>query len=378
MVKLIVGGDFCPIGVNKYPSIEGDGQVLFGDLLPIFLDADCAIVNLETPLIEKKTPIPKTGPVLGAPVESIAGLKAAGIDMVNLANNHIMDHGEPGLEQTLKACNSYDIATFGAGKNRALAGEFIIREYGGVRIAFTGMAEHEFSIAGESSPGANPLDLINYMRELGSHSGEWDYLVVLLHTGVEHYPFPSPAQQKICRFLTEAGAKLVVCQHSHCSGCYEEYLGAHIIYGQGNLLFDLKNNSPAWNQGFLVIINIDISGRAEMELIPHYQSPGLPGVRRMNPEKQAAFFSVLAEREKFLKDSEMIRNSWNEYCSKMELQYLNGIQGYGRLRSRINNKLGLPGKFRSRKSYRRQLNYIRCESHREALLTILEKKNNGC
>lgn len=377
MVKIVIGGDFCPIGVNEAPSIRGDARALFRDLLPVFADADCIVINLETPLIEKKTPVSKIGPVLGARSETIAGLKAAGVDVVNLANNHIMDHGEQGLENTLRVCHSRGIAAVGAGENLTRARDFVIREYGGIKVAFAGMAEHEFSIASESSPGANPLDPINFLRDLDSRSGEWDYLVVLLHTGAEHYPFPTPDQQKICYFLAESGANAVICQHSHCPGCYEEYRGSIIVYGQGNLLFNVNNSSLAWNRGFLVVFNVDISGKAGMELIPHLQFPGIPGVHRMDAGKQADFLSALAERSEVLIDSKMVRDRWNEYCRKMEVQYLNGLQGYGKFLGRINNKLGFPRIFRSKRSYRKQLNYIRCESHREALLTILAQKSKG-
>ena len=35
------------------------------------------------------------------------------------------------------------------------------------------------------------------------------------------------------RFIIEQGARMVICQHSHCAGCYEKYQNGHIIYGQG-------------------------------------------------------------------------------------------------------------------------------------------------
>ena len=104
-----------------------------------------------------------------------------------------------------------------------------------IKIGFIGLSEHEFSLATEESWGANPLDLIDYIRNIKANSSEYDYLVVLLHGGSEHYPFPSPRLMETCRFLVEEGANAVVCQHSHCAGCYEEYLGRHIVYGQGNL-----------------------------------------------------------------------------------------------------------------------------------------------
>ncbi len=64
-----------------------------------------------------------------------------------------------------------------------------------------------------------------------------DKIIVILHGGIEYYPFPSPELQDKCHFLIEEGADIIVCQHTHCAGCIEEYLNGYIIYGQGNLIF---------------------------------------------------------------------------------------------------------------------------------------------
>ncbi len=375
MIKIVIGGDFCPVGVNEEPSVRGDAKALFHDLLPIFQEADCSLVNLEVPLIKEESPISKIGPVLGIPSGAISGIKEAGIGILNLANNHIMDHGAAGLESTLSACHDQGIDTVGAGKDLAAARKILIREYNGIRIALAGMAEHEFSIAGEDSPGANPLNLINFLRDIRERAKEWDYLIVLLHAGVEHYHFPTPGLRELCRFLAESGANTVICQHTHCPGCWEEYQGAFLVYGQGNLLFDLPVSFQDWNRGFLVVLNVDGPGKTKLELVPHIQSAPLPGVRRIEKAAETSLLSNISERSEVLKDEKALRSRWEEYCRKMELQYLNGLHGYGSFFGRINNKLGFPRLFRSNRSYASTLNHIRCESHREALITILETKN---
>ena len=67
--------------------------------------------------------------------------------MLNLANNHILDHGPQGLESTLQAAEAAGIATFGAGRDREEAAAILVRTVGGIRIGILGVAEHEFSIA---------------------------------------------------------------------------------------------------------------------------------------------------------------------------------------------------------------------------------------
>ena len=65
-----------------------------------------------------------------------------------------------------------------------------------------------------------------------------DYTIVLYHGGKEYYRYPSPNLQRVCRYMIEKGTDLVICQHSHCIGCEENYLSGKIVYGQGNFIFD--------------------------------------------------------------------------------------------------------------------------------------------
>ena len=91
-VEILIGGDVCPINRNELSFIEGDPFTIWHDLLPEFKDSDYSIVNLECPLITIKNPIMKIGPVLGVNTSCIRGFKSADINMVALANNHIMDN----------------------------------------------------------------------------------------------------------------------------------------------------------------------------------------------------------------------------------------------------------------------------------------------
>src|SRR2546423_1326456 len=115
---VIIGGDILPSNGNRSFFIRGDADSLLGDLLVEFETADLRIINLECPLIEAETPIRKSGPTLGAESACVNGLAAAKIDVVGLANNHILDHGAAGLENPLAVCSKAGISTVGAGKNR--------------------------------------------------------------------------------------------------------------------------------------------------------------------------------------------------------------------------------------------------------------------
>ncbi|MHC4131446.1 MAG: CapA family protein [Planctomycetota bacterium] len=375
MPTVLIGGDVCPIGRNMEYFINGDVEGAFGELLAEFEKSDLAVVNLECPLIEKSTPIKKTGPVLGASKDCIEGIKKAGIDLVNMANNHIMDHGAEGFKSTISACQENGIYYVGAGNTLKEARKLFIRSIDGVRIGVLGFAEKEFSIATTNSCGANPLEIINYVRDIKEHRHMLDYLIVLVHGGKELYPYPTPRLMKVCRFMVEEGADAVICQHSHCAGCYESYKGSYIVYGQGNLIFDFPNKNKQWSEGFLVGLIISRNCQSQMKLIPYIQSYESAGARKMNEDEEKALLDLIDKRSDAIKKPEFVFEQWYKLCSDRRYEYLGHIRGCGRLMSYLNRKLHLTDYLFSKRSKRQVLNVIQCETHREILEDILRQRS---
>ena len=373
-MSILIAGDTCPIGRNQPLFQKGDAHALLGDLLPEFEQADLSIVNLECPLIREESPIEKVGPNLGTPVDRVKGLKAMGIDVVGLANNHIMDHGPQGLRTTIKTLEEHGIAHVGAGENVDEARKFLVQEVNGIRIGILGVAEHEFGIAAKNTPGANPMDVIDIVRNVDKHRSEYDNLIVLVHGGNEHYLYPRPDLMDTCRFYVEQGASAVICQHSHCVGCLETHQGAPIIYGQGNFLFDMPSPYPAWREGCLVQLTMDRAGYCETRLIPFRQADGGPGVRLMSPDEEINWRSAFDERSRLLANPQMVEEKWLAFCRDYKRYYLHGLHGKPSLLRKIAGKLDLLHILDGPEKQRTRLNIIRCESHREALRTILESE----
>ncbi len=373
MVNILVGGDVCPIGRSMPYFHQGDAPAMFNDLMPEFEDADLTIVNLECPLIEVESPISKGGgPILGASSPCIAGLKNAGVQVANLANNHILDHGPEGLRNTMRVCREAGIAVVGAGENLRLAGQVLAREIAGVKIGVLAVAEHEFSIAREESPGANPLDVIEFVKTMRAHRDGFDYMLVLLHGGKEHYRYPSPKLQKVCRFMIEEGADAVICQHSHCPGCYETYQGGFIVYGQGNLIFDdFPNPRPDWHRGYLVTLTVKPGTTSEMHVTPYIQSDARAGARRMEKSEAMVFKSDLEKESALIRDTSFVRRQWRQYCQSQKYTYFNILRGHSRLLRGLNKLLHFSDLLYSDKELEVLRNVVRCETHREVLDTIL-------
>ena len=256
-MKLLIGADLVPTKTNEGLFAQGDVLTLFGEeLLQIINSADYKIFNLEMPLTDIKTPIEKSGPVLCAPTSTIEGYKALSVNLVTVANNHIMDHGDQGLQATVDLLAANGIDYVGCGNSLQETKKVHLFECDGKTIGVYACAEKEFSIAKENAPGANPFDPLESLDRVAVLKAQCDYVIVLYHGGKENYRYPTPRLQKVCRKLVEKGADLVLCQHSHCIGCEEKYLDGTIVYGQGNTLFDCSNRE-GWQTGLIVQIEED-------------------------------------------------------------------------------------------------------------------------
>ena len=372
-MSIVIGADIVPVDSNYELFKNADIKELIGDDLQVVLnDSDFRIFNLETPLTNIKTPIAKHGPNLIAPTSSVKGLKAMGIDALALANNHIMDQDSQGLISTLKTLDDEKIAHFGADLNLKRAQKplyFTIKEK---KYGVYACAEHEFSIADGDSPGANPFDPLETPDQVASIKTQCDYLIVLYHGGKEHYRYPSPCLQKTCRKIVEKGADLVICQHSHCIGCKEEYRNGTIIYGQGNFLFDHADNEY-WNTGLLILI--DDSGIIEYKPIEKRKNC----VRLAKGEAADLILGDFEKRSELIMDEKFIEENYKLYAKENIDSYLMYFTGKRSsfLFKAINRLSGYRIQKIVAKQYKRKMgkalrNYLECESHRELVITELK------
>lgn len=249
---LLIGADTVPTKVNEEYFVTGDIEPVIGkDLQKILQNATYRIFNLEAPITDRLIPIPKCGPSLSIPSKCMKGLTSMHIDLVTLANNHIMDQGKNGLFDVCRNLREVGISYVGVGNDPIEAKKPCFFDFNGKRIGVFSCVEHEFSTVDQQSPGANPFDPLNTPDDIATLKTQCDFVIVLYHGGIELYRFPSPQLRIVCRKLVDKGADIVVCQHSHCIGCEEKYNNGLIIYGQGNFLFAYRSNE-FWNTGLLI------------------------------------------------------------------------------------------------------------------------------
>jgi len=332
------------------------------------------IFNLKVPLCDKEEPIAKCGPNLIAPISTVKGIKALNPSLITLANNHILDQGIQGLKSTQDILDRNEIPFVGIGDKLDEASKPYIFQRDGLKIGVYACAEHEFSIVTKNMPGANPFDTLESLDHIVALKAECDYVIVLYHGGKEHYRYPSPYLQKVCRKMVQKGSNLVVCQHSHCIGCYENYQGSTIVYGQGNFLFD-HSDSEFGKTGLL--IKVSISDKVQIDYIPIVKAGN--GVCLADGQAtEDVLVSFRKRSDEILKEG-FIEQQYRQFAQKNRDSYLRRFSGFGKCLSRIDRRL-LNGMLMKKKYNKKQLlaiqNYIECEAHRELVIAGLKSEKN--
>ncbi len=219
-------------------AIYADGQLFADGIREACRSSDAVVVNMEGP-VTAGPPMPIPGAVLHSDPQSAEALRGLGRVMLDLANNHILDHGPAGLMDTLRFAGERGWPCLGAGENRQRAMEPCVLERSGIRVGLLGVCWHGVPFAGAHSPGVfgdSPERRVRArIREL-KRRVRW--VVVIYHGGEEFTHVPLPARRnKFLRYLA-AGADVVVAHHAHCVQRYERAAGKHVFYGLGNLVFD--------------------------------------------------------------------------------------------------------------------------------------------
>ncbi len=214
------GGSF-----NDYFDHNGP-QYFFQNVRPIFEADDMTLVNFEGVLTESNHLVPKTFNIKGHPAY-IGILPVSGIDAVTFGNNHRIDYGAQGIEDTLQAFASINLP-------------FAFDEHVGLFTAPNGMTIGYVSVNvldGEGPAAAYVQAGIAKLREIKS-----DLILVCPHWGVEREHYPTPEQTTFGHMCIDLGADLVVGCHPHVLQGFECYNGKYIIYSLGNFCFGANKN----------------------------------------------------------------------------------------------------------------------------------------
>ncbi len=176
----------------------------------------------------------------------------------------------------------------------------------------------------------------------------------------------------MCRKMVEKGVDIVVTQHSCCIGCYEEYKGGIIVYGQRNFIFNEESNK-CWNTG--LILGVSIENSISVEYIPIIRTHR--DIRLANTYEADEIIGAFYKRSEEILDPLFVKKRYEEFAKQSIDNYLRTFAGFGKWLTRIDKHI-LKGLLTIRWYNRKQLlairNYIECEAHRELIIEGLKKK----
>lgn len=336
--------------------------------------ADFVIANLEAPITNSVHKISKIGPNLKMKKlpEDVLNM----IDAFSMANNHIMDYSNEGLNDTISYLKSKNKLFFGAGACLQDAYKEVVFEHNNSKVAVIGMAENEFSLTFGDRAGVAPLDPIYSYKYIADVVSMYKHVYLFIHGGNEFTSLPSPRYKMLCKMYIDMGVSAVISSHTHSIGPIEEYRGKPIFYSLGNCLFNSKKPPKGWDKGLLAFIDSS-KGTISYNHLPFKQSADYAGVCLLSDNERKLFdSSFLSLCEDVLKPNKYIV-MWNDYIRKNSKMYLFRVSSPFVFKGayRLFSFLKLDRMFYTRRSRLLKLNYISCESHREVVIDSLLKES---
>ncbi|MFA5070039.1 MAG: CapA family protein [Patescibacteria group bacterium] len=251
-----------------------------------FSKSDILFFNLESPVTNEQTRADKSFPIKVSP-ENVKYLGNLSKNLVvAIANNHLLDCGEKGFNDTTRLLDESNIDYIGSKEKK-----WITLLYHNIKIAF--LSYTEFG-------GKDYLSIIEPERicdDISNIKKVSDFLIVSLHWGVENSHYPHPNQQKMAKNLIEAGADVVFGHHPHLIQGFEPYKNGLIFYSLGNFQFGTKFDISSSAYSYMVRLIINQNNPLNYEIIPikitAYTYPSL--LKNEQAEKMKSFIREISD-----------------------------------------------------------------------------------
>ena len=227
-------------------AYSGDASLPFTNLKVLFENKQDIIVNIETAITDKTT-VANPDKSYNYKINSsvVEELKRNNITLLNLANNHMLDYGEDGLNDTLHCLQNYDLSYFGAGYNETNARTGVIRCYENyTKIGYLGYFEYRETYdqkyhfyAKSNISGVAELNRHNLESDILQMKEKTDIIIVSFHIGSNYDINIYNNQKEFAHYAIDLGADAVVCHSAHIVLPVELYKGKMILYSIGNFIF---------------------------------------------------------------------------------------------------------------------------------------------
>ena len=242
-VTLLFTGDvlLSDYVLNNYNSSGIEG-VLSPELLSELSNADITVINNEFPFSTRGTQAPDKQFTFRIDPKYVNVLTDMGVDIVTLANNHVLDFGPDALQDTFDTLDQAGIEYMGAGNDPSRAEALITKQAGGKTYGFLAASRVIPVVSWDvqnSSPGVfttyDPTRLLAAIRDAKK---DCDFLTIFVHWGIEREEYPQDYQVTMAKQYIDAGADLVIGSHPHVLQGISYYKEKPIFYSLGNFIFN--------------------------------------------------------------------------------------------------------------------------------------------
>ncbi|MBQ6442920.1 MAG: CapA family protein [Lachnospiraceae bacterium] len=277
--------------LGRYQS-SGLPGILSEDLIETFQNADILMINEEFPFGLTGEPWPDKQYTFRTDPQYVTAFQDMGVDLVGLANNHVLDYGESALLETFQTLDGAGIPYAGAGADLARASQLQVFEVNGKKFGFLAASRVWPSgswAAGPEHPGCfgtyDPERLLAAIRAAKEEQG-CDFVTVFVHWGVERNTMPEDYQKSLAKQYAEAGADLVIGMHPHVLQGIEYFGDTPAFYSLGNFIFGGNSYQTA-----AVAVTVYPDDSKEVNVIPCIAGGGF--TRRAEGSEAQGVFDTL-------------------------------------------------------------------------------------
>ncbi len=310
MAKIFICGD-----IINYK--QGNDSFVGEDLIKEVNKADYAICNFEGPEI-------KVGESVNFPHQepgTAAYLKNIGFDLMLLANNHITEQGYDGVKYTIEAISDTGAKSIGAGLSWNETYHPLVQEIDGLIFGFINICEAQVGqfLTTEQSFGYAWMGYDNLFIDIEKLSKKTDYVIVLVHAGLEHYSIPLPEIRSFYNRLCGAGAAVVVGGHTHTAQGFEYKNEKLIIYSLGNFYFPHDNGKRIQeNTSYSICLNFNKGKNIELTPIHHhYENGKVELIKEKSEQTDVDYLCTLLSQDYENRANEMCIDAYMNLCSNL-------------------------------------------------------------
>lgn len=274
-----VGDIMLARDVEKRLSEQSEDYA-FGELA--FLKAAAAVFgNFEASVPEVHEPTPNMVMKFSVPSSLLSILKTGGITHLSLANNHALDYGAVGYENTVSELQALGFKTFGHPVT-------VDKD----SVTYVEAEDKRLAIIGINTTFGDVSE--TWKEVITEASNQSDLQVIFIHWGVEYELTHHESQELLAHQLVDWGADLVVGHHPHVVQDIELYRDRLIFYSLGNFIFDQYWNDDV-SEGLVLELSV-ADGEAYVSLLPVESRTTRVRPRLMSASEQSAFLKELAAR----------------------------------------------------------------------------------